>query len=65
MWGGARPGYKLHVALNVFSCCDLTHNNNTNKNNSRQAPGATYLVCAGGRHSTRTGRGSPPASRER
>lgn len=26
MWGGAGPGHKLHVALNVFSCCNSAHN---------------------------------------
>lgn len=41
MWGRTWPGRKLHVALNVFSCCNLAHNNN-----SWQVPRYLYPALA-------------------
>ena len=38
MWGGACPGHKLHVALNVFLYCNLA------RNTAWQVPGYLYLA---------------------
>lgn len=38
VWGGAWPGHKLHVALNVFLYCNLAHNT------AWRVPGYLYLA---------------------